>query len=299
MIKGLPLRLCEIGKIKIGGKGKLVKSKSGKEFRVPAKYDYFVVTTMEKDKDDNFIPDKSIMEKIGEKPRELKVRLLFDDIDLNFQTSYACYKGKKCFCHGDGETATRTAEKNENEKIQVPCDPTTCPYMIDGHCKVSGILSCLLPESGTLGGVHKFRTHSYNSIMNILGSLSFLQMASGGILMNLPLKLIMVDKQTEEHGTVKTVNLVFDGDVNLLTKAVSFESRRRNIGRIDVAQIEHQGRASGILDDTDDPEDVSDEFYTADEQVTETAGTTAEKVSEKIQEQTSEKTDQEKLMDLF
>jgi len=51
-------RLAEVGKIKIGGKGKKVTSKKGAQFRVPEKYDHFVITTNFKDpRTDDFVVD--------------------------------------------------------------------------------------------------------------------------------------------------------------------------------------------------------------------------------------------------
>jgi hypothetical protein len=283
MIKGLTPRLCEIGKIKIGGKGSERTAKNGRKYRIPVKYNHFVITKTMRDAKGILIPDNALMKKIGEKPKEIRIRLMFDDIDLNFQTSYAVYKGKKCYCRGDGETALRLNEKS-GEKIEQKCDPTKCKILIDGHCKVSGILSCLLPQADRLGGVYKFRTHSINSVLNILGSLHFLKMATGGVLFNLPLKLELIDKQTEEHGIIKCVNIIFDGDVNKLTKEVTTELTRRKIGNVDVKRIETEAAKSGILTDNDQPGDVEDEFYYDGPEEIEPAGSGPEEVTEKLQQ---------------
>lgn len=282
MIKGLTPRLCEIGKIKIGGKGEERESKkTGKKYRIPKKFDHFVITKTMKDSSDNFMIDKELMKKIGPKPKEIQIRLMFDDIELNFQTSYACYKGKKCYCRGDGEKAMRLNEKTKERK-EIDCNPAECKILIDGHCKVSGILSCLLPQADRLGGVYKFRTHSINSVLNILGSLQFLLMASGGILFNLPLKLELVDKQTEEHGIIKTVNIIFDGDIEALTQAVGVENQRRNIGNVDIKQIEQNAVKSGLLIDTDSPENVESEFYYNGPDEIEQTGSAPEDVIDKL-----------------
>ena len=45
MIKGLTPRFAEVGKIKIGGKGKQTTSANGKKFNPPVRFDHFVVTT--------------------------------------------------------------------------------------------------------------------------------------------------------------------------------------------------------------------------------------------------------------
>ena len=62
---GLSVRFAEVGKIKVGGKGETRKSKEGKDYQLPVKYDHFVVTTTEKGKDGNFVIDSEIMSKLG------------------------------------------------------------------------------------------------------------------------------------------------------------------------------------------------------------------------------------------
>lgn len=157
MIKNLTPRLAEVGKIKIGMLGDLRESKGGKKFRLPKKLDHFIVTTTDKGNDGNFILDQSVMKAIGDNPTEISIRLLFDDIDLNFHTSYQYYHGRKCLCRGDGEKAERVlnAGKPTEKKETRACDFQSCEFAKKGSCKVSGILSCSLPDSEYLGGSPK------------------------------------------------------------------------------------------------------------------------------------------------
>lgn len=258
MIKTFTPRLAEIGKIKIGGKGEERKSKNGKKFRLPVKYDHFVITKNEKDQYGNFVINEKVMDSLGEKPKEIKIQLLYDSIELNFLSSFSFYHGRKCVCRGNGETAIRI---EKGEKKEIKCTSGECVYLIDGRCKPSGILSAVLSDSNQIGGVYKFRTHSWNSVYNIQSSLAYLKSETGGKLAGIPLKLQIIKKATEEHGNVVTVNIVFDGNKDALVKATIAENKRREQFKIDINKIENIAVKNGITEDNDDPEDVEDEFY--------------------------------------
>src|SRR3974390_2832716 len=98
MIKGLTPRLPERGHVKIGTLGAQRKSTRNPQttYQLPQKLDHFRVTTMQRGEDGNFLIDRALYEKLGlpEEPTELPVRLLYDDIALNFPTRYACFAGK-------------------------------------------------------------------------------------------------------------------------------------------------------------------------------------------------------------
>jgi hypothetical protein len=253
--KGLNPRLAEVGKIKIGGKGDIRKSAAGKDYQIPIKFEHFIVTTTEKGGDGNFIINHDIMKLLGKEPKEIPIRLLFDDIDMNFFTSFQSYQGAKLFCMGNGETAER-----ENQKIN--CDPENCSVFKENKCKVSGILSCLLSSNMEIGGVYKFRTHSWNSVSNILAALRYFSENTNGILAGLPLKLKFIKKSTQEHGNVNVVTLVLDGIelIKMREIALSEYKNRMELG-IDMKLIEGRATESGLLDDKDDPEDIEAEFY--------------------------------------
>ena len=282
--KGIRPQLAEVGKIKTGYKGKTVTSTNGKNFRPPKKLDYFVVTTTERDADGNLIANKDIMERLGEKPRELRIRLPFDSVDKNFFTQYQFYTGAHKVCSGDGETAERLILKSgkqrlpfddgekevnakEGQRIKIKCDPENCPIYNreSGGCKVSGILSAFLPDADDLGGVYKFRTHSFNSVSSILAALNYFKANTGGILQGLPLKLVMVKKTTNEHGTINYATVVIDGtEIRGLRQLAVEENQSRKLLGTDVQAIEQAAEESGFFTDTD-PEDVIDaEFYSVD-----------------------------------
>ena len=275
-IKNLNKRLVEVGKIKIGGHGDLRKGKGNKpDYRLPVKFDHFKVTGMDKDGNDNFIPDPEITKLLGDKPKALDILLLSDNIDNNFMTSYAMYKGKKCACRGDGEIATRryTVDQKTKKELDKPvykeieCNTETCPFFNAEKplCKPNGILTCMLPQTNKVGGVHKFRTTSWNSVINITSSLEAIKLITGGVLFGIPLKMELIEKQTEDHGKVKVVNIVYAGSMQKL----QIESGRQKQLRIDgsVSMIEQDKiiKTSGIMEDHDNPAEVEDEYYTEPE----------------------------------
>lgn len=257
---GINPRFAELGKIKIGGKGKETTSANGKKFQLPVKYDHFVVTGIEKGADGNFIPDAEMMKKLGGKPREISVRLLFDDIDINFFTSFQLYSGAKLKCKGDGEFATRYLESGLTEIVE--CNPDKCEYALSDKCKISGILSCMISGQSQFGGVYRFRTHGWNSVSNILASLQFISQNNNGILAGLPMRLKMIKTVTAEHGTIDTVTLVIEAnDIEEMRLLAYKESESRKLLNFDIKQIERIAIESGITKDNDDPADIEKEFY--------------------------------------
>jgi len=206
-------RLAEVGKIKIGGKGAERTKKDGTgTYRIPHFTDHFVVTTTERDKNGDFIPNKSIMDKIGANCKELPIMLLYDDIELNFPTYYAYYKGGTAWCRGNGESAARL-NMQTGELTNVPC---TCEFLEaeSGRCKPHAILSAVLMDANVLGGVYNFRTASWYTIQNIRSSLEFIKTLTGGILARIPLKLKLQMTQVQPKGgqskTVPICTVVYE-----------------------------------------------------------------------------------------
>ncbi|MCK5600680.1 hypothetical protein KAR91_02355 [Candidatus Pacearchaeota archaeon] len=300
-IKNLNKRLVETMKIKIGGKGEERKKRNSNEkYRLPVKWDHFKVTTLEKNSTDNFIPEKGIMDLLGDKPKKLDILLLTDDIDKNFQTAYACYQGSKLFCMGDGETAERRfEEKGEIVRNPGPCNTETCEIFKSGACKPSGILSGMLPQAEKVGGVAKFRTHSWNSIINITSSLEAIKLITGGVLFGIPLTMELIEKQTEEHGKVKVVNIVYNGSMEKLQLEAGRQKQLRLSGSVSMTDQNSMLDQSGVLVDHDSPNDIQEEFYNQEpesENVTpkktaQKKGTSPENVSENLKKDDEKKPD--------
>lgn len=279
MIKDLnSLRLQEIGAIKIGGKGEKKTSQQGKEFRLPQKYDHFIVTTKQRNAAGDFLVDMEIHKKIGNEPREIKIRLLYDDINLDFDTNYVYYHGKTCLCRGDGQFAIRRLK--DGKMTEIACDREKCEFALPDagnngsrRCKAFGRLQCIMDETNIIGGVHIFRTTSWNTIVNIISSLKFIQSVTGGMLAGIPLKLTIQPKtvtpeNTNITTTIYVVNIIFAGTPQMLLETTIDIAKRRMVAGVELRQIQEQAKkGEGFLlkdhfkETEEEIQDISDEFY--------------------------------------
>lgn len=259
-IKGLTPRLAECGKIKIGIKGDTRPGKNGGEYRLPTKLDHFMVTTMDKINDD-FAPDKYIMDKLGGNCREIPVRLPYDDPSLNFPTSYAYYDSAACKCRGDGELAM-TSDGGVTK-----CNPETCPYIKEKKCKPNGVLSLILDDAPRVGGVYKFRTTGWNSINNILSSMEFIRGLTNGLLAGLPLMLTLTPKHTVIPGTktsttIYMVNLEYRGSLQDMVTAIQQTMNTRALMQYSVKDFEKLAEEALALPEApDECKSIVEEFY--------------------------------------
>jgi hypothetical protein len=274
MIKGLVPSLPERGKIKIGKKGAPKTSNRGTEFQPPQKLDHFVVTTLQRGPDGNFLPDETLMKRLGDKPTEIPVRLLYDDPTLNFPTRYACFVGRNLWCSGDGEVAIRAPAKagEPPREVACTCERADPAYKGTDKCKMNGSLSVLIEGAGGIGGVWKFRTTSYNSIVGIMSTMTFIRSMTGGVLANIPLKLKVQPKQaTAPDGnqvTIYIVSLEFDGDMTGLQTIAHGIALERAKMHISIEHIEDEARRLLALAAPvnaplpgDNVDDVIEEFY--------------------------------------
>jgi len=271
IIKGLVPGLMEVGKLKIGAKGHMITSKGGKQFQPPTKLDYIRVTTLMRGPDDNYITDEAVHKLHGEKPKALPVRLLYDDIQLNFQCRYVCFSGKKLWCAGDGEAAWRLTQANgQRTQVECPCGRQAPDYDGDPRCKINGCLSVIIDGVDRVGGVWKLRTTSYNSVVGILSSLSLIKRITGGPLAGIPLNLTLNPKTviSPTDGRVMNVwvvGLEFIGSVEDLQQ-IGYKqalSDARHYERI--THIEEEARRLIAHDplrmDDEDPAEIAAEFY--------------------------------------
>lgn len=265
MIKGFAPQLKEIGKIKIGKKGALKDSVGGKQFRQPVKFDHFEITNILKDdKTDDFLPDP-IMRVLGDKPTELDILLLYNDVSLNFRTRYNAYAGGKCVCVGDGETATTIEGETR------VCNPDACEIFQKKKCKVNGILSCILMKSPRLGGVYKFRTTSFHTVRSILSSLMFLSTITGGVLSMLPLKLMLSPmkvqpKDTQITQTIYVANVEFAGTAQELLQTMFEVQKYQGALRAQILELEQTARlALNAPESDEESREVQDEFFPPEE----------------------------------
>ena len=250
-IKGLTPQLAETGKIKIGEKGEIKTSSQGKQFAQPRKLDHIIITTMQRDAAGRLMPDAALMSQLqpeNGKLTEIPVRLLYDDIDLNFQTRYACYRGNRCWCSGDGEAAQRfTGENGKYQEVPCPCERIDPYYTGQDRCKILGTLQVLIEGTDRIGGVWKFRTTSWNTVNAVLSSLALIKTIAGGPLAGIPLWLVLSPKTvtvptTGQNMVVFVVSLEFRGPEQELAELGYDIAKRRIEHRVKMEQIEAQAR---------------------------------------------------------
>ena len=274
-------RLAEIGKIKIGGKGKEISTQKGKKMRVPEKYDHFVITSnVRDDATGDFIPDRETMKRIAEMtdqdPERLKrlpVVLLFDEPSMNFQTRYSCYTGNSPWCVGDGTRALRRIGNGKLQEVECPCERSFPDYRGKEKCKIYGRLAVVLRGVERIGGCWMFRTTSWNSCKNILSSMHLIRQITGGILAGIPLEMTISPKTVVTpdgvQRTVWVVNLEFPGSWEQLAEMGLAIHRKRLEYRIKAEVLEEQVRnqLSALPELPEDeeggvtPRDIQEEFF--------------------------------------
>lgn len=268
-VKGITPRLLELGKIKIGVKGAQVTSSKGTEFRPPEKLDHFVLTTTEKDANGDYFPDTALMDALKKRPKAnidergnlvgIPVKLLYNDPDKNFPTRYAAYAGARLICQGDGEKGFE-----EGKEKECPCRRLEPGFEGKGKCKINGVLTVLIDGQDCIGGCHKFRTTSVNTVSSILGSLQLLHIATGGNVAFVPLELVVKPKSTAIPGTgapttVYVVSLVFRGDVKKLQE-IAFKNVQDGASyRALLAGVE--APASPLPETDEEAAEIMAEFY--------------------------------------
>lgn len=269
-IKNMDIELAERGRIKAGGKGEIRKSRDGNSYQLPVRYEQFVITTMVRGADNNFVRDealhKALVERGFEEPLTvIPVRLLFNDPHLNFSSGYGIWDAKRgaWYCRGDGEQAQRLQDTGELTWIDCTCS------FLGKQCKIQSKLRVTIDGASGLGGIWTFISTSWNSTRAIAASLAQLSMWTGGHVAGLPLRLVMRPKTVYPKGapasTIQVVSLEFAGDMDQLlveaTKAmqlqVGYEKR--------LAELEKQ-----ILEADKEiiPAEDADEFYPEAEQST-------------------------------
>jgi hypothetical protein len=272
IVRDMQPGLTEVGKIKIGRKGKMIETAGGKKFQPPKKLDHFLITTLERDAEDNFVIDEAVHASLGEEePTEIPVRLLFNDPWTNFQSRYVAYDGKSVWCTGDGHEATRRTRPRTTDRSthKVAC---TCEHLqSDGpnpRCKINGRLSVILEMGNVVGGVWTFRTTSWNSVRQLQDSLRLLAFATNGQIAGVPLTLTLKPKQvTMADGRVNTIQVVgleFRGSIQeLRAEAERRASADVKYGRR-IRSLENEAKLLMAPLDEEDAADVVEEFYPAE-----------------------------------
>ena len=280
IIQGLIPGLTERGKIKIGLKGAERTSSGGSTFQLPQKLNHFIVTTLERGKDGNFLRDDALYTalKLAAEPKKLPIMLLFDEIALNFQCRYTCYFGKTMFCSGDGVGAFQMKSLTEPQRSPVtcPCHRKEPTFKGDdakgnGKCKINGTLSCMLAGANVIGGVWKFRTTGYNSTVGILSSLTLIKTMTGGLLAGIPLVLTIQPKVATNPVdgravTIYVVGVEYAGTMDDLQNGALQLAEKNAAFRKRLTHVEDEVRKLISVDAevVDQASDIVDEFYPKD-----------------------------------
>lgn len=264
IVKNLSPGLTECGKIKIGARGKSITSAKGKSFQPPTKLDHFRVTTLERGMDGNFKIDQAVHKLYGEQPRSLPIYLLYDEIELNFQARYNCFHGKNLWCAGDGEGALRM-ENGGRLEVACPCERQAPDYPGEDRCKLYGSLSVIVAGVERVGGVWKFRTTSYNSIVGIMSSLALMKRITGGPLSGIPLDMTLSPKTginpiTGDAVSIFVVGLEFKGNLEALKQYGVKQALEHATHAERIRQIEFEARrfieaSPMVIDPVDESED--------------------------------------------
>ena len=264
MLKGLALTPPVIGRIAIGK----VVEKNGK--RLPEKDDEFTVTSQVQNKDGwvNHPIDETLRKTPGSKLRNIPVRLLFDDPDLNLRANYSLFDRTtgRPLCVGNGETCRRSTASG----IQtLPCpSPEACELARGGYCKPYGRLNVRIGDEDELGSF-VFRTTGFNSIRTLSTRLKYFHAVSGGLLSTLPLELRLRGKSTTQshRSAIYYVDLTVRTGMTM-TEAISsakVQSAERNVLGFDQAALDEaarQGFAGGAFEESEEEgAAVVEEFY--------------------------------------
>ncbi|NML87424.1 hydrolase or metal-binding protein [Polaromonas sp.] len=264
MLKGLALTPPVIGRIAIGK----VVEKSGK--LLPEKDDEFTVTSQVQNKDGwvNHPVDESLRKTPGSKLRNIPVRLLFDDPDLNLRANYSMFDRRtgRPLCVGNGETCRRCTAAG----IQtLPCPaPEACDLAGAGYCKPYGRLNVRIGDDDELGSF-VFRTTGFNSIRTLSTRLRYFHAVSGGLLSTLPLELRLRGKSTTQshRAAIYYVDLTVRTGMTMTEALASamWDSEARKTSGFDQAALDgaaRQGFADGAFEESEEEgAAVVEEFY--------------------------------------
>lgn len=280
MLKGLAITPPILGRIAIGK----VVERNGK--RLPQKDDQFTITSQLQTRDGWILhpmdeqlrqaqesvqgseQEKGQGNEQGGKLREIPIRLLFNDPDLNLRAEYTLFDRQTArpLCVGDGEQCKR---RTRDGMETLPCPaPDACPLAQGGACKPYGRLNVLIGDDDPLGSFI-FRTTGFNSIRTLSARLAYFKAVAGNRLACMPLALRLRGKSTRQsHGTP-----IFYVDITLrdgwtleatLAEARRIDDERQAMGFDQKAldRAAKAGFANGAFEDSaEESADVVEEFY--------------------------------------
>lgn len=278
MLKGFAIIPTLLGRIAIGE----IEEKNGK--KLPKKLDHIQITGMAQGSDGGWAehPEMTrLLEAQKEKAknpasgitspdklRSIPVRIMFDSPGNNFRAEYSCFDQKgRPMCSGDGEKAKRrTAEGITDEKCP---GHDICEFGKQNRCKPFGRLIVAIEagfEKDPLAG-YMFRTTSFNSIRALTARLSYLGALTGNKLSGLPCNLRMRAKSTSAsfRKPIYYLDLEPADGLGAAVKAAAEYHKTCIEAGIDLTALDlavKEGiEASAFFEDSQDGEEVVEEFY--------------------------------------
>lgn len=275
MLKGLALTPPVVGRISIGR----VVERNNK--RLPEKDDEFTLTTQTQTRDgwvlhpmDEQLRQAQVQAQPGSrkgeakvKLRQIPVRLLFNDPDLNLRASYCLFDraSGRPLCVGNGETCRRSTIDGMQS---FPCPAPEACELAERGCKPFGRLNVRIGDEDELSAF-VFRTTSFNSVRTLSTRLRYFQAVSGDNLSTLPLELRLRGKSTlQSHGTpiyyadltVRTGSTLTEAIVQ--AKAEAQTRQAAGFSQADLDQAAREGFALGSFEETvEEGAAVVEEFY--------------------------------------
>lgn len=275
MLKGLALTPPIVGRISIGR----VVERNGK--RLPEKDDEFTLTTQTQTRDGWVLHplDEQLRQAQAQaqpssrkgdakvKLRQIPIRLLFNDPDLNLRASYCLFDRNmgRPLCVGNGETCRRSTIDGMQS---LPCPAPEACELAERGCKPFGRMNVHLGEEDELGSF-VFRTTGFNSIRTLATRLKYFQAVSGDNLATLPLELRLRGKTTQlSYGTP-----IFYVDLTVRTgstlteaisraKAEALARQEAGYSQVELDKAARDGLALGAFEESiEEGASVVEEFY--------------------------------------
>jgi len=287
------VRMTELGKIKIGGLGKVRQSASGSAWRAPEKSDHFTVTTMNRGPDQggargDLVPDTELMSQLKKDPSlcnengdlvRLPIYVLSNELDDIMQSSYVWYGGKTVGARTefkDGKmTVTWFSDRKNGAKLKEPLTEEWNPAFLElvnsknaKLFKQHTVFNCVIAAAESRwGGVFKLRTTSVITAKQLYSGLVNLSSLTGGVLIGLPMYLFIRPIQVSPEGKATTVYVV--GVEMRGTDYKQILDRARDTAKFmlerkeEVRQIQEAQRKMIVLpgfEGKPDAEEINDEF---------------------------------------
>lgn len=221
-------RLVELGKIKIGGLGAARPTQGGGSFRLPMKFDHFIITHCHRAAASNgsskgdLAINRSLMDELlaqypspDGKLRRIPIRLLSDDLDEVMRAAFCWYGRKSCGARSDGQTVTWFHDPKTMQPLNPPRVEAFTPAILEMRdsrglmFKLHTIVDVVIAsKAATLGGVYRFRTTSRITFDQLRASLAHIQTLAGGVLTGLPLVLVVREVDVAPEGKPTKVPVV-------------------------------------------------------------------------------------------